>query len=439
MHCIPFLYKKLVTGCFWIVLVCFSPELRAQSDCWRLVWSDEFESDGAPDGKKWSYETGGGGWGNNEVQFYTATRNNSFVSNGTLKISARKSESGTWTSARLVTRGKAAWKYGRLEIRAKLPAGRGTWPAVWMMPQQSVYGSWPKSGEIDIMEHVGYEMNRVYGTVHTEAYNHSLGTQKGGNLLLTDVDKQFYSYTIEWSNARIKWLVNDKPMYAFYNENKTYKEWPFDQTFFLIMNIAIGGSWGGSKGIDPDLTEAMMEIDYVRVYTQEIAPPVISGPGYVTPGQQVVFSTPPVEGLNYRWILPGGVTAVDGTNSNTITVNWNDKAGQISVEAFNTCDTVAGAPIQVAIQLTSSPLLNPVPEEVTLFPIPARREVQITSAFLFSEVCLFSMTGKMLKKMGCVPDCRYVLQLHDVPAGVYLLSVTGQNRNTLTKKLIIKQ
>ncbi len=315
--------------------------------CEELLWSDEFDVAGAPNPNRWRFETGGGGWGNNELQVYTTSRSNSYISDGTLKIHARKSETGTWTSARMVTSGKASWQYCRIEIRAKLPPGRGTWPALWMMPQQSTYGSWPKSGEIDIMEHVGYDMNNVHGTVHTEAYNHSIGTEKQGSILLTNVDKQFHVYTIEWNEKEIRWFANDRHYYTFSNEYKTYREWPFSHPFFLIFNLAIGGSWGGSQGVDPALTEAVMEIDYVRVYRVKPAPPVISGPAFVTPGQEAVYSIPTGYRATPRWIIPEGVSLVSGAGTQTIKVVWNDKPGTLTAELFNECDTVAGSPYLV--------------------------------------------------------------------------------------------
>lgn len=337
---------------FPIVLIIFLSvplQAKSQTGCSQLVWADEFNGEGAPDPARWNFETGGGGWGNNELQFYTDNRNNSYVSNGTLKIHARKNN-GTWTSARMVTSGKASWKYGRFEIRAKLPVGRGTWPALWMMPQNSVYGGWPNSGEIDIMEHVGYDPGRVYGTVHTEAYNHKLNTQKGGNTLVSNFSTAFHDYAIEWSEKEIKWFVDGNPYFTFINENKTYKEWPFNHPFFLIFNIAIGGDWGGAQGVDPDLTEAIMEIDYVRVYSNSLAAPVITGPAFVTPGQQAVFSVTQPGGVQYQWKFPAGVTVVSGEGTATVTVTWNDQPGEVTVKAMNACDTVSSAPFPVAIQ-----------------------------------------------------------------------------------------
>ncbi|HKK09642.1 MAG TPA: glycoside hydrolase family 16 protein, partial [Bacteroidales bacterium] len=174
-------------------LVVQDPVLMAQDSCEYLVWSDEFNKEGAPNPEKWGYDVGGHGWGNNELQNYTDSRANSFVQDGKLTIKAVKSNE-SWTSARLVTKGKGDWLYGRIEVKAKLPEGRGTWPAIWMLPTDWAYGGWPSSGEIDIMEHVGYEMGKVHGTIHTEAYNHSIGTQKGGSIEVENVATQFHVY-----------------------------------------------------------------------------------------------------------------------------------------------------------------------------------------------------------------------------------------------------
>ncbi len=267
--------KQLKIVKFLLVFVVFSVttqiKLFAQDNSKYLVWSDEFNEAGAPDENKWGYDIGGGGWGNQELQNYTNSSTNSFVKDGKLTIKAVK-QNGTWTSARLVTKGKGDWLHGRIEVKAKLPAGKGTWPAIWMLPTDWVYGGWPKSGEIDIMEHVGYEMGKVHGTIHTEAYNHSIGTQLGGSIEVDKADSEFHVYAIEWTENEIIWYVDRKEYYRVNNPNKTYKEWPFDKRFHLILNIAIGGSWGGAQGIDSNLEEATMEVDYVRVYKKNSDP-----------------------------------------------------------------------------------------------------------------------------------------------------------------------
>lgn len=259
-----------------LLVSCTSSEKDATGnlDNYNLVWSDEFEYNGLPDSSKWNYDLGDGcpdlcGWGNNELQYYTEDRlKNARVENGKLIIEAHKEdyESRGYTSARLLTRDRDAWTYGRFEIRAKLPSGRGTWPAIWMLPENWEYGGWPESGEIDIMEHVGYEPNRVYATVHTEAYNHVKGTQDTDTLRIEDAEMNFHVYALEWTPQNITWSVDGKVYSSFENENATYKEWPFDRPFHLILNIAIGGNWGGEQGIDDGIWPQQLVIDFVRVY-----------------------------------------------------------------------------------------------------------------------------------------------------------------------------
>lgn len=240
----------------------------------KLVWSDEFDTDGLPDPNKWTYDTGDGcpdlcGWGNNELQYYTSNRSeNARVENGHLIIEAIKEDFKTrkYSSARLVSKGKGEWKYGVMEIKAKLPSGRGTWPAIWMLPVDWKYGNWPKSGEIDIMEHVGYSPDSVYGTVHTGSYNHMYGTHRSGHVVNDKIEEGFHIYKIDWTEEQIEFSVDGKSYFTFENEHNTTEEWPFDQSFYLIMNIAVGGNWGGKKGVDETIWPQKLEVDYVRVY-----------------------------------------------------------------------------------------------------------------------------------------------------------------------------
>mgnify|MGYP003576810401 FL=1 len=235
----------------------------------NLVWSDEFDYTGLPDSRKWGYDVGGHGWGNNELQYYTKERpENARVEEGHLIIEARreKMESRDYTSARLVTKNKGDWKYGRIEVKAKLPQGRGIWPAIWMLPTEWKYGDWPASGEIDIMEFVGYEPDRVHGTVHTQSFNHSIGTQKGSSLRFTDLATAFHIYAIEWHADKIDFYVDGERYFTFTNTNRGAADWPFDQAFHLILNIAVGGNWGGAQGVDPAVYPQKFLIDYVRVY-----------------------------------------------------------------------------------------------------------------------------------------------------------------------------
>lgn len=233
----------------------------------QLVWSDEFNYTGLPDATKWSYETGGSGFGNNEAQYYTKDRlENARVEDGNLVIEARKEnyEGKNYTSARLVTRDKASWTYGRIEVRAKLPKGRGTWPAIWMLANDMKV--WPDDGEIDIMEHVGYDHGMVHASIHTKKYNHIINTQKTSKIEVKDLSEAFHTYTVEYNRDRMDIFVDDKHYFSYLNSEKTYDAWPFNQPFFLILNQAIGGNWGGVQGIDDSIFPQKFYIDYVRVY-----------------------------------------------------------------------------------------------------------------------------------------------------------------------------
>jgi beta-glucanase (GH16 family) len=240
----------------------------------QLLWSDEFNYAGLPDSSKWSYDLGDGcpaicGWGNNELQYYTEKRaKNARVENGRLIIEAHREKTGTrdYSSVRLVSRSKGDWRYGRIEVRAKLPAGVGTWPAIWMLPTDWKYGGWPASGEIDIMEHVGYLPDSVFGSVHTAAFNHIIGTQSTQGIYLADCEKNYHVYGIDWSPDYVEFLVDGQAYHRFVNRQTGPDAWPFDQYFHLILNLAVGGNWGGKMGVREDIWPQRMEVDWVRVY-----------------------------------------------------------------------------------------------------------------------------------------------------------------------------
>lgn len=235
----------------------------------NLVWEENFDYTGLPSEKDWSYEVGGHGWGNSELQYYTeADKKNVYVKDGKLVITAQKEsyKGKEYTSTRLVTKGKRDFLYGRIEVTAKLPSGVGTWPAIWMMPTASVYGAWPKSGEIDIMEHVGYEEGVVHGTVHSEKYYWVKSNQKGNQVKVPDATKEFHTYSLEWTPNIIKMYKDDILYFIYENEKVGTDSWPFDQKFFLILNIAIGGAWGGQQGIDDSIFPQKLEIDKIKVY-----------------------------------------------------------------------------------------------------------------------------------------------------------------------------
>lgn len=238
---------------------------------YNLVWSDEFNYTGLPDSSKWTYDVGGSGWGNNELQYYTAGRlSNSRVENNSLVIESKKEtwESNKYTSARIVSIGNGNWTYGRFEVRAKLPKGKGTWPAIWMLPTNWTYGNggWPDNGEIDIMEHVGYDQGVIHGSTHCKAYYWRINTQKTATIKISDCSENFHTYAMEWTPDKIDLYVDSIKYFSFANEKKGYEVWPFDKDFHFVLNIAIGGDWGGAQGVDDSMLPQKMYIDYVRVY-----------------------------------------------------------------------------------------------------------------------------------------------------------------------------
>lgn len=238
---------------------------------YRLVWQDEFNTSGRrlPDNSKWWYETGGGGWGNNEKQTYVSGRQGrdtvAMVSDGTLKIVAQK-VGGEVLSVRMNT--IDSWTYGYFEASLKLPVGKGTWPAFWMMPKN--FTRWPGDGEIDIMEHVGYHPNYVSSSIHCQAYYHSIGTQKTHEIYLATAQREFHTYACEWTEDYVRFFFDGELHFTFHNDHKNnYDTWPFYNPFYLKLNLAWGGNWGGAMGLDESCLPATYEIDYVRVFKRE--------------------------------------------------------------------------------------------------------------------------------------------------------------------------
>jgi beta-glucanase (GH16 family) len=257
---------------FLFVILFFYSLFAASSGKWKLVWADEFDYTGLPEKTKWGYDVGCSGWGNQELENYTKEDlDNAKAENGTLVITARKEKTGQcdYSSARLVTKNKGDWVYGRFEIAAKLPTGRGLWPAIWMLPTDNAYGIWPKSGELDIMENVGFAPFNVHFNIHTEAYNHTIGTNKGATMKLDDPHTKFNVYAMEWFKDHIDFFANDSKAFTFKNEGTGSKVWPYDKRFHLLLNIAVGGSWGGQQGVDDTIFPKSMIVDYVRVYEQD--------------------------------------------------------------------------------------------------------------------------------------------------------------------------
>ena len=253
---------------------------------YKLVWSDEFNYKGKPDSTKWAFEYGFKR--NLEKQYYVDRLKNARVENGLLVLETHKEtikneafvskqakgwkenwEYAEYSAPSLNTKNIEKWTYGRIEIRAQLPKGTGLWPAFWMIGANYDEVRWPECGEIDIMEHIGFEPDSIFGTIHTKAYNHMKGTEKGKKIFIDKPYDSFHVFAIEWTPEKMDFILDDTVYNHIENEHKTTHEWPFDQDFHLKINIAVGGMLGGQKGIDDSIFPQKMLIDYVRVFQQK--------------------------------------------------------------------------------------------------------------------------------------------------------------------------
>ena len=309
---------KLFAACLFLL----SAASLASAQDWQLVWSDEFDTPGAPNAANWTYDLGASGWGNQERQNYTDRLENARVEDGALVIEAREEALGgaPYTSARLVTRGLQAWTYGRIEARIQLPQGQGIWPAFWMLPTDSPYGGWPTSGEIDIMEFLGHDTDQSHGTIHYGGG--SIGHQFSGQpytLPSGTFPETYHTFAIEWEPQEIRWYVNDTHFATRTGWSSAAAPYPapFDQPFHLLLNVAVGGVWPGY----PDETTVFpqrMLVDYVRVFQDATAAPSVAltatPPASVlegaTVGLEVEASDP--DGIDrVEFLQAGGVLAVD--------------------------------------------------------------------------------------------------------------------------------
>ncbi|NND32943.1 MAG: family 16 glycosylhydrolase [Saprospiraceae bacterium] len=336
---------------FLLVLLISYSFIKAQ--CPQVVWEDNFDGS-ALDMTKWNIQLGDGcdlgicGWGNNELQFYQ--QENVEVSDGTLKIIAKRESVGNkaYTSARITSKGKGDWTFGRFEARLKTPSGKGMWPAFWMLSSTEPYGGWPQSGEIDIMELIGSEPDQVHGTIHfgSPAPNNRSATS---SFLLTEgtFADRFHTFAIEWEGSQIRWIVDDFVYSTKISSVTGGSRWPFDHNFHFLLNLAVGGNWPGF----PDggtVFPQQMEVDYVRVYDDFL--PTIKGSRFVehqaTSINYQVTNLP--DGSNVSWSVPDGAQIIDGQGTASITVDWQAQGGLIIARYESPCQ-IDSLLLQVAV------------------------------------------------------------------------------------------
>lgn len=233
-------------------------------DGYTLVWNDEFEDDALS--SDWTFEVQSAGWVNNELQNYVKSTDVAYLSDGTLKIKCFK-DGSTIKSARIYAKKTSGWKYGYIEASIKLPTGKGTWPAFWMMPVN--YTAWPDDGEIDIMEEVGYNANYVVSTIHCNKYNNSRTAIESASKYISTAQSEFHTYALKWTSSKMDFLVDGSVLLTYTNDNSGTDQWPFNAAFYVILNLAWGGDWGGAQGVDESCLPAIMEVDYVRVFQEK--------------------------------------------------------------------------------------------------------------------------------------------------------------------------
>jgi beta-glucanase (GH16 family) len=253
----------------------FSPEKpqKPMREDLQLVWQDVFDYEGAPHPARWQFQCEANDWVHDaqhgERQWYTDSVRNCHVRNGKLRIIARRERSNSckYTSARLRTKYRGDWLYGRVEVRARLPPSkRGLWPAIWLLPTDEVYGGWPHSGEIDVMEHVGWEKNGlIHSACHSTRHNPTVGRQRSKAKLIPTAHRKFHVYAVDWQPTRISIFVDNELVLKVDDKGFGSQSWPYDQRFHLLLNLAVGG-WGGMKGIDDRAFPACFEVDSVRVF-----------------------------------------------------------------------------------------------------------------------------------------------------------------------------
>ena len=416
---------------------------------WELAWSDEFDYTGKPSEDKWYFETGGHGWGNGELQYYS-DGDNANVDNGVLTIETRKEAHGSndFTSSRINSARAVDFLYGRVEVKAKLPKTKGSWPAIWTLPSDWVYGGWPECGEIDIMEHsdlTGY--GHVFSTIHTGAYNHQDGTQKSGGITFDDVTDTYHTYTLEWYPDSMNWFVDDVQIFHFDNEYKTKSEWPYDIPHHLLLNVAVGGGLGGPVDYNGVWPQEMV-VDYVRVYdfklndNDTIAPDttmkIMSSPASTTAdiswyiakdnyAIQTYYVYLDDELVDSTFKLSSTLKNLELSTEYTVGIQAKDYSGNLSAIANHTFTTTNG------LALNSNNV-----EELKLFPNPLNGStltIEVPTSQKKVLVSITSMDGKTLYQIQ-VNNTDGTVELNNLNLvnGLFVVSLIT-DKNTYTQLL----
>jgi beta-glucanase (GH16 family) len=339
-----FSLKNMSRISFIITVLIFIAIDTTTAQCPKLVWQDEFEKT-TLDSTKWSFQIGDGcdinlcGWGNNELQWYQSE--NVELSDGVLQIIAKKENvrNKPYTSARIRTLGKGDWTYGRFEASIKLPEGKGLWPAFWMLPTDKVYGGWPQSGEVDIVELIGDEPDKVHGTIHFgKPWPNNNSLQKSYHLNNGIFNDEYHTFAVEWEEGEIRWLLDDYVYSTIRPEDLAPNAWPFNQSFHVLLNLAVGGRWPGN----PDATITFpqtMEVDYVRVYDGFF--PSITGSHQVEKNSKAlkytIHNVP--EKASFVWTIPDDAKLLEGQGTHQIIVKWGETGGDIKVKIIDECNT----------------------------------------------------------------------------------------------------
>jgi len=366
----------LVPCCLLTLLFC-AAGLNAQN--WQQVWGDEF-NDRTINRSTWSFDSGPA---NDCVHYFTDRLENARVEDGKLHIIARKElyHGYNYTAALLKTCRSVYWRYGRIEARIKLPGTNGLVPAFWMLPEDDLYGWWPLGGEIDIMEHPTNQVDKIFGTVHTGAYNSFTGSSpRGGSIRIPDAEDAFHVYAVEWTEDAMNFYVDEQEYFTFTNNHSGFDVWPFDQPFYVILSMGVGGGWVGN----PDATSifpATMEVDYIRVY-QDMNDVTISGTDFVPHHSKgVPYSVPHVDHARVAWRVPGDAQIVSGQGTHQIAVDWGVLGGDVIADIVT-----RGGSYTVDVPVVVSPnyMRNPGFEKGVKYwhktgPFPAEADFTLTS------------------------------------------------------------